>query len=328
MKKTAIILSSLLVAILFAGCSGGSYKKTKSGLLYKIISTDKSQPVVKRGNILKLHFMQKVRDSVLGDSYGKMPYYAPVDSLGPVYNPAEIFPLVRKGDSVIVVLIADTLAKKGAQLPPFINRKDKITLTFRIIDVFTADSLADIDRQAEMAKEQQRMQAEAEATKKKDAQLIEAYVAKNKLQTGKTASGVYYEIQSTANGISVDSGKMVSIKYTGYTLEGQYFDSNMDSTKQVNKHPMDPFTFQAGVQGAIQGMLEGVLHFKKGDKGRLLIPSSLAYGPNPPPGGIIKPNEVLIFDIEIVDVKDRENTIAPSGIRPPTPAIRSVAPKK
>lgn len=286
--------------------------------MYKIISTDKSQPVVKRGNILKLHFVQKVRDSVLGESFGKMPYYAPVDSVGSVYNPAEVFPLVRKGDSVVVVLMADTLAKKGAQLPPFITRKDKITLSFKIIDVFTSDSLADVDRQAEMTKEQQRVQAEAEATKAKDAKLLEEYIAKNKLQVGKTANGVYYEIQSAGSGPTADSGKMVSIKYTGYTLEGKYFDSNMDSTKQVNKHPLDPFTFQAGVQGAIQGMLEGVTHFKKGDKGRLLIPSSLAYGPNPPPGGTIKANEVLIFDIEIVDVKERENAMAPPPPPPPS----------
>lgn len=305
MKKTAIILSSLVVAILFAACSGGgSFKKTKSGLMYKIISSDKNQPVVKRGNILKLHFVQKVRDSVLNDSYGKMPYYAPVDSIGPVYNPAEIFPLVRKGDSVVVVMIADTLVKKGGQLPPFINRKDKITLTFKIVDVFTADSLADVDRQTEMTKEQQRQLAEAEKQKVKDAKALEDYIAKNNIKAGKTANGVYYEIQSTVNGVPADSGKLVSIKYTGYNLEGKFFDSNIDSTKQVQKHPMDPFQFQAGVQGAIQGMLEGIVHFKKGDKGRLLIPSTLAYGANPQPGGPIKPNESLIFDIEIVDVQD------------------------
>lgn len=317
MNKTAIILSTLVVAVLFAACSGGSFKKTRSGLMYKIESTDKKNPVVKRGQILKLHFVQKVRDSVLADSYGKMPFYAPVDSVGPIYNPAEIFPLLRKGDSVTVVMLADTLAKKGGQLPPFINRKDKITLHFKILDIFPSDSLADIDRQAEMVKEQARQKGEAELQKGKDEKALAAYIAKNNIKANKTASGVYYEITSTVNGVPADTGKTVAIKYTGYTLDGKYFDSNMDSTKQVNKHPMDPFQFQAGVQGAIQGMLEGILHFKKGDKGRLLIPSTLAYGPNPPPGGIIKANESLIFDIELVDVQDAP--AAQPNMPPPPP---------
>lgn len=321
MKKTAFILSSLVVAILFTACSGGgSFKKTKSGLMYKIESSDKNNPVVKRGQILKLHFVQKVRDSVLGTSFGKMPYYAPVDSVGPVYNPAEIFPLLRKGDSVTVVMMADTLAKKGGQLPPFINKKDKLVLTFKILDIFTADSLAEIDRTAEMTKEKSRMQAEAEKQKVKDAADLEAYLAKNNIKAIKTPGGTYYEIQSSVNGVPADSGKTVSIKYTGYTLKGEFFDSNMDSTKQVQKHPMDPFQFTAGVQGAIQGMLEAIVHFKKGDKGRLFIPSTLAYGPNPPPGGPIKANENLIFDIEVVDV------VAPAQQAPPPPPMVQPAP--
>ncbi len=325
MKKTVFILSSLVVAILFAACSGGgSFKKTKSGLLYKIIPSDKNQPVVKRGQILKLHFTQKVRDSVLGTNFGKMPYYAPVDSVGPIYNPAEIFPLLHKGDSVTVIMLADTLVKKGAQLPPFINRKDKLVLSFRIVDVFAADSTADVDRQAEMAKEQKRMEAEAQAQKSKDEKLLSDYITKNNIKAGKTASGVYYEILSTQNGPTVDSGKIVSVKYTGYTLKGEFFDSNIDSTKQIQKHPLDPFQFAAGSGGAIQGMLEGILHFKKGDKGRLLIPSTLAYGPNPPPGGPIKPNENLVFDIEVVELKDAQQPQAPTVV--PSPQVTT--PKK
>lgn len=66
---------------------------------------------------------------------------------------------------------------------------------------------------------------------------------------------------------------------------------------------MEPFSFLAGQQGAIQGMLEGVTAFNKGGKGRLFIPSSMGYGPQGSPPAI-KPNENLIFDIEIVDVKD------------------------
>lgn len=319
MKKTTILISGLLVAIGFTACTGGSFKKTRSGLLYKIESSDKSQATAKRGSFLKLYFKQKTGDTTFGENYGKMPLYAPVDSVGPNYTPAEIFSLLRKGDSATVVMMPDTLLKKGAQLPPFIKRKDKIVLSFRVVDVFTSDSLMEVDRGIEMKKEDARAKAEAEGQKTKDLQGLDAYVKKHNLTIQKTPNNVYYQITSTQNGEAIDTGDVVSVKYTGYSEEGVPFDSNMDSTKQLQRHSLEPFQFEAGGQGAIPGMTEAILFFKKGDKGRMLIPSVLAYGANPQPGGPIKPNQNLVFDIEVVDVKKRP--AAPAGpVVPPPPS--------
>lgn len=325
MKKTTILLSSLVVALGFAACSGGGFKKTKSGLLYKIESADKSQPTVKRGNIMKLYYVQKTADTTFSTNQGQMPMYAPVDSVGPDYNPAEVFPLLRKGDSVTIVMLPDTLIKKGAQLPAYIKRKDKIMLCLKIVDVFTSDSLASVDREAEYKKEETRMKAAAEVQKVKDLEGLEAYIKKNNINATKTAGGVFYEITSTQNGQAIDTGDQVSIKYSGYNTEGKFFDSNIDSTKQFQPHPLDPFTFEAGRGGAIPGMVEAILHFKKGDKGRMLIPSTLGYGANPRPGGPIKANENLIFDIEVVDVK--KAPAAPAIVTPGNPA-KAVDPHK
>jgi FKBP-type peptidyl-prolyl cis-trans isomerase len=41
--------------------------------------------------------------------------------------------------------------------------------------------------------------------------------------------------------------------------------------------------------------------FKKGGKGKLLIPSKLAYGRLGSQDGVIRPNQVVIFDIELID---------------------------
>ena len=77
---------------------------------------------------------------------------------------------------------------------------------------------------------------------------------------------------------------------------------------------MEPYTFVSKQQGAIQGMLEGITLFNKGGKGRLFIPSFMGYGQqgNPP---AIKPNEHLIFDIEVVEVQDMPAQ-APSPVPP------------
>lgn len=112
MKKTTTILLGVLMTIIMSGCSEkGGFKRTRSGLAYKIISDGKGL-LVKNGQLLKLHFMNKLRDSVLGTTYGSMPTYAQVDSVGADYNPTEIFSMLRIGDSAVIVIEADTLFKK------------------------------------------------------------------------------------------------------------------------------------------------------------------------------------------------------------------------
>ena len=114
MKKTSIVILSAMVMLMLAACNGGgSYKLTKSGLMYKIIS-DKKNPIAKSGQILKFEYVQKVRDSVLFSSAENGPGYAQVDSAVIAdYNPNEIFPLLRRGDSAIVIIEADTIKKKS-----------------------------------------------------------------------------------------------------------------------------------------------------------------------------------------------------------------------
>ncbi len=308
MKKTTSLLLSVLALFLIQGCKEESFQKTKSGLLYKIISDGKG-PLVKRGEFIKVNFEQKInfaknnKDSILGTSYTGMPTYAPIDSVGPVYNPAEIFPLLRKGDSVVVMMMADTLEKKNGQLPPFISKKDKITLHLKVLEILPTEEAVRNDQQQLIATQ-----------KAKEVAVLESYIAKNKINAIKLPSGVYYEILSQGAGPKADSGKLVAVLYTGYTLDGKPFDSNTDSTKQSEngKHPLEPFEFIAGVQGSIAGMLEGVQYFNKGGKGRLFIPSMLAYGSNPPPGAPFEPFSNLVFDIEVVDVK-----AAPQGQQVP-----------
>ena len=67
----------------------------------------------------------------------------------------------------------------------------------------------------------------------------------------------------------------------------------------------------------IKGFDEGLFFFKKGSVGRIFIPSMLGYGPSPSSPNI-RPYEALIFDIEVLDVKDQ----APAPPPPPP------APKK
>jgi len=128
MKQINSFLFALLGILLLVSCDNHGLNKTKSGLLYKIIS-DKKNPVVKRGQFIKLNFSQKIsgtKDSVLFTSDSTLPAYVPIDSVpANSYSPVEIFSLLRKGDSAVVIQLADSIQKKSGQALPLELKKDK-----------------------------------------------------------------------------------------------------------------------------------------------------------------------------------------------------------
>ena len=286
MKTSTTIL--LVLAGLFAigGCAGGGFKKTKSGILYKIISDEKN-PLAKNGEFLKLHYIQKVQDSVITSSYNAFPTYAKVDSVGPVYNPLEVFNKLRKGDSAIIVMSADSLQRKSGQLPPYIKKTDKLTLTIRVIDVMKSE-------------EDIRNDQTTDVEKKKSGEIaaIEKYLAEKNIKAEKTPKGVFVVVEEKGQAPYADSGKAVKVMYDGTTFSGVKFDSNRDT---AFGHAQ-PYSFIVGQRGAIEGWDDGMRLFGKGGKGKLYIPSMLAYGPNVPPNAKFKAFENLIFDVEVVDV--------------------------
>jgi FKBP-type peptidyl-prolyl cis-trans isomerase FkpA len=227
-----------------------------------------------------------------------------------MYDPKEIFPLLRNGDSAVVILIADTIFKKQGQLPPFIKRTDKLTLTMRVAGLFTSDSAAQADQMAEMAKVQKNQAAEAEKQKETKVKELEAYIAKNNIKATKIASGTYVEIKEQGTGLQADSGTKAYVRYTGKLFpDGKVFESNMEAGKQA-------YPVVIGSRGVINGWDAGLRLFKGGAKGTLYIPFFDAYGPQPGPGG--KPFENLIFDITIDSVV--KEAPLPAAPIPPPPA--------
>src|SRR5690349_8100016 len=194
MKKTTLFLSALSVLFLASACKNSGFKKTKSGLMYKIISSGNGS-LVKRGDVIKLSYVHKLRDSVLGSSADQMPFYAKVDSVGPVYDPQEIFTMLHKGDSAVVIREADTLAKKQGMLPEFIKPKDKLILSFKVVDVFNVDSIAQKDQMAEMQKAQERQKVKMESLKGPAVKDIEDYLAKNNIKYQKAPQGTFVEVK-------------------------------------------------------------------------------------------------------------------------------------
>jgi peptidylprolyl isomerase len=95
-------------------------------------------------------------------------------------------------------------------------------------------------------------------------------------------------------GTEAVAGKTVVVNYIGRLVDGTKFDASCDRGQ--------PFDFQLGAGGVIQGWDEGVAGMKVGGQRRLVIPSSLGYG-EAGAGGAIPPNSALIFDVELLEVR-------------------------
>jgi FKBP-type peptidyl-prolyl cis-trans isomerase FkpA len=314
MKTISTYLLIGLALLAAVSCTNSEFKKTKSGLQYKIISDGKGQ-LAKKGDFMKVNIVQKIRDSVMASTYGSFPYYIPVDSPRPVYSPTEIFTMLRKGDSAVTVMSADSIQRKsGGQLPPSIKRKDKFVITFKVIDIFTDPDAAKTDKDLEAAKEKDR-----------EIKAVEKYLADNNIHATKTEAGAYVVVNDPGTGPQVDTGKYVYVHYTGKLLpSGKVFESNMTGPGN------DPLKFVIGRHAVIPGWDDGLKAFKEGGKGTLYIPAFLAYNDRPGPGHT--PYEDLIFDVVVDSVKVAPPPSAmrpgmPQGMRPGSMPIRPTGPQ-
>jgi cyclophilin family peptidyl-prolyl cis-trans isomerase len=110
----------------------------------------------------------------------------------------------------------------------------------------------------------------------------------------KTDSGLYYKITREGIGDKPSKGSNVSVNYRGMLLEGTVFDSSYQRN--------EPIIFPLGEGRVIAGWDEGVALLKKGAAAKFIIPSELAYGPKGS-GGVIPPNAILIFEVELLNFR-------------------------
>ena len=111
-------------------------------------------------------------------------------------------------------------------------------------------------------------------------------------------SGLSHEDTVVGTGESPRPGQTCVMHYTGWLWvdgkKGDKFDSSVDRRQ--------PFSFPLGAGRVIKGWDEGVAGMKVGGKRKLTIPPDLGYGARGA-GGVIPPNAILLFDVELLEVR-------------------------
>ena len=123
-----------------------------------------------------------------------------------------------------------------------------------------------------------------------------AFLEENKAKEGitTTQSGLQYEVITEGEGKSPIATDTVKVHYTGTLIDGTVFDSSVERG--------EPAEFV--LNRVIPGWTEGVQLMKEGAKYKFYIPTELAYGVRVRPGGKIQPNMALIFEVELLQVKE------------------------
>lgn len=285
-NKTAMVC--LLVGItagstlILSSCNKKTVK-LPSGMVLTFLKDEKGE-TLKEGDYIMAHVINKnQKDSVLFDTK-TLPEPTEIKCGKPSYRGdlMEVLPYLSKGDSVEVAVSADSLFRSG-QYPQGIKKGETLKFFLSITQVWNS---TDYKKHQEALMEQQ---------KQKDEQTITNFLKQNNIADAKkTESGLYYKIEKEGEGNSPVPGDTVSVHYAGRLIDGKEFDNSFKRG--------EPITFPLGMGRVIPGWDEGISLLKIGGKGTLYIPSTLGYGARGA-GGVIPPNAVLIFDVELVSFK-------------------------
>lgn len=113
----------------------------------------------------------------------------------------------------------------------------------------------------------------------------------NTLTMSKANKGIELEELRPGEGLKVEKGHIVTVRYDGYLNRGDKFQENFT------------FTFRVGDREVIAGLSYGVEGMRVGGLRRVRVSPHLAYGAAGVQG-IIPANAVLIFEVELLEVSD------------------------
>ncbi len=122
----------------------------------------------------------------------------------------------------------------------------------------------------------------------------QAFLEENAKREGviQLESGLQYEVLVEGNGQVPTENKVVKVHYVGTLIDGTVFDSSVERGEPV----------EFGLTDVLKGWQEALQLMPVGSKWKLFIPSDLAYGEEGK-GDQIGPEEALIFDLELIEIK-------------------------
>jgi FKBP-type peptidyl-prolyl cis-trans isomerase FkpA len=301
--KITYLLAGLVV--LCAACKT-SEKETPNGFKYTVLAKG-NDSTARAGQLLIVDFIfRDSKDSVWNESY-KTGMPAPVmiqDSatMATENGVMQMFRFLSPGDSVTCSMPIKQFFSEmaGGPVPPGVDTTLTMTYFFKVKDIMEVPEYQAM--QAKLAEEKSITQLAS------DVAAIDAFLAEKNIVAEKTESGLRYVITTPGKGENAKAGQTASVHYVGYLLNGTHFDTSVKKIAEEKgiynpqREPYAPFDVTIDQSGVIKGWHEALKVMKKGAKGTFYIPSTLGYGPRRASKDIGE-NQILVFDIEMVELK-------------------------
>lgn len=128
--------------------------------------------------------------------------------------------------------------------------------------------------------------------KAKSEQAFWDYIKANDI-TNYTKTGLFFAKADTTSGARIEEGQTARIKFEAYYLDG----TPLGSSEQLG----GSYELKYGEHSVLVGLEEAIGLLRVGEKGRFVLPYSLAYGENP--YGNIPAYSNLVFDVELLEIK-------------------------
>jgi FKBP-type peptidyl-prolyl cis-trans isomerase FklB len=245
----------------------------------------------------------------------------PKTGQGTAAKPAAPAPLVlktqqEKASYAIGANIGRGMKKDGVQI-------DARILSRGMSDAISGKKLAMTDEEMQaaltvlQADVRKRMEVEAAAVAAANKATGDQFLAANKAKDGVVTlpSGLQYKILKEGTGPKPAATDEVVCNYRGTLIDGTEFDS---SYKRGT-----PATFP--VDKVIKGWTEALQLMPVGSKWELFVPSNLAYGERGAGqrgADVIAPNSTLIFEVELMSIKDKSEAKPAADAKPGDPAAQ------
>lgn len=292
MKRVLLSLLMALMVVLVSCDSDTGFTELESGYAYKLVDNKDGKKAV-RGDIMLINLK-----SVYGDD--SLMIERTVEE-GFFINPfglelgkfKDVLDLCDEGDSIVVKMSWAKYASLTRAVPkPGMDTTKSVMMQMRIAEIENESTVIARVKEEQMAI---------------DKGIIEKYLSDNQLEAIESADGIFQVVLEEGKGPKAQPGQYASVNYTLRLMDGRLIDTNYEEVAREagafdeRRVPYRPYGFTVGNDTVIDGWHLGIPLVNKGGKSKLLVPSHLAYGQRGRPG--IPRNAVLVFDVEVVDIK-------------------------
>ncbi len=300
-----------LAIVWLQSCEQKEFKTTDSGLKYNFVIEGEGA-IPEDGNILVMNvsYVNAPGNVIFSSTQSGSPMAISYDDSVLSRNGGleEGIRMLQKGDSLIIKFPIEDLYENtfNLTLPDSLERGSDVTVFIGVENVFTREEFG-VYRMKMMEEQQEAMIERQGEQLEEDGTTIDLYLKENKIEAEIDPSGLRYVVIEEGEGEFPQPNQKVSVNYTGKLMSGQVFDTSVEAVAREagvfnEDRPYQPYQFALGTGSVIRGWDIGIGLLKRGGKGVLYIPSTLAYGERAT--GIIPANAILIFDVELVDILD------------------------